>query len=414
VDGTLTHEVSARTRAGLQHPIPVSSLPYIGSGARPGNRVVGVQQTPVPSTVAVPPGEARSPFPGTGLVTSFPAESGHGRVALELDRLGLLESLVFFKTRPKDSEAGFRRVVKPRFNPAGSAVFASLYVRSIWSRDIRRYSWAHLCSPHFFHLVHDNPNLTGIVHDVGYLDSRKLSRSPVGYRFLFAKEMALASKLRGVVSVSAITRDRLERINPEVRPMVIHNWTGGEFRFREKITARRLLGLPEEPTLILSVGLDVPRKNLDLLPRLLRRLGPGYLVLRIGPSARIAPAFPPQTLLAFPSVPGDLYPIFFNAADLLVYPSLDEGFGVPLIEAINSSTPVVASDIPIFREVMRRTDCLVPLDDLAGWVELCRAAARIGPDRRREGRLFPELGNYYRPERALRQYLDFFHQAGLS
>lgn len=41
----------------------------------------------------------------------------------------------------------------------------------------------------------------------------------------------------------------------------------------------------------------------------------------------------------------------YNAADAFVFPSLQEGFGIPLIEAMRCGTPVIASDIPVFREI---------------------------------------------------------------
>ncbi|HWH98053.1 MAG TPA: glycosyltransferase, partial [Pseudolysinimonas sp.] len=41
----------------------------------------------------------------------------------------------------------------------------------------------------------------------------------------------------------------------------------------------------------------------------------------------------------------------YTAARLFVFPSLDEGFGIPLVEAMSVGTPVVVSDIPIFREI---------------------------------------------------------------
>ena len=44
-------------------------------------------------------------------------------------------------------------------------------------------------------------------------------------------------------------------------------------------------------------------------------------------------------------------PDFYKAADVIAFPSLLEGFGLPLAEAMAAGTPVVASDIPIFREV---------------------------------------------------------------
>lgn len=41
---------------------------------------------------------------------------------------------------------------------------------------------------------------------------------------------------------------------------------------------------------------------------------------------------------------------FYQRASLLVMPSLYEGFGMPVLEALSSKTPVVASDIPVLRE----------------------------------------------------------------
>ena len=42
---------------------------------------------------------------------------------------------------------------------------------------------------------------------------------------------------------------------------------------------------------------------------------------------------------------------FFSNALLYVFPSIDEGFGIPLIEALKLKVPVICSDIPIFREI---------------------------------------------------------------
>lgn len=43
-------------------------------------------------------------------------------------------------------------------------------------------------------------------------------------------------------------------------------------------------------------------------------------------------------------------PAFYQKASLLVVPSVYEGFGMPILEAMASNTPVVASDIPVLRE----------------------------------------------------------------
>lgn len=41
----------------------------------------------------------------------------------------------------------------------------------------------------------------------------------------------------------------------------------------------------------------------------------------------------------------------YQQARALVFPSLDEGFGIPLLEAMSTGTPVLASDLPVHREV---------------------------------------------------------------
>lgn len=54
-------------------------------------------------------------------------------------------------------------------------------------------------------------------------------------------------------------------------------------------------------------------------------------------------------------------------AHALLFPSLVEGYGLPLVEALRSATPVIASDLPVFREIGGDVpDYLDPLDE-ASW-----------------------------------------------
>ncbi|MCI0413127.1 glycosyltransferase family 4 protein [bacterium] len=62
-------------------------------------------------------------------------------------------------------------------------------------------------------------------------------------------------------------------------------------------------------------------------------------------------------------VPEEDLPVLYRAADLFIYTSEYEGFGLPPLEAMASGTPVVASDIPIFREILADAALLVnPVD----------------------------------------------------
>jgi glycosyltransferase involved in cell wall biosynthesis len=58
--------------------------------------------------------------------------------------------------------------------------------------------------------------------------------------------------------------------------------------------------------------------------------------------------------------------ILANARALL-FPSFAEGYGIPLVEALAAGVPVIASDLPVFREIGQGVPELLPPDDLDAW-----------------------------------------------
>ena len=59
----------------------------------------------------------------------------------------------------------------------------------------------------------------------------------------------------------------------------------------------------------------------------------------------------------------------YAGASLFAFPSLHEGFGLPVLEAMVQGTPVICSDIPALREVGGEAACLVPARDVGRWTE---------------------------------------------
>lgn len=54
-------------------------------------------------------------------------------------------------------------------------------------------------------------------------------------------------------------------------------------------------------------------------------------------------------------------------ARALLFPSHAEGYGIPLAEALAAGLPVIAGDLPVFREIGQGVPELLPLNDIAAW-----------------------------------------------
>jgi glycosyltransferase involved in cell wall biosynthesis len=72
---------------------------------------------------------------------------------------------------------------------------------------------------------------------------------------------------------------------------------------------------------------------------------------------------------------------WMKGAAALLMPTLAEGFGLPLVEALQMGTPVIASDLPSFREMGQGIPSLINPDDRLAWIRLVERFATNGPDR---------------------------------
>jgi glycosyltransferase involved in cell wall biosynthesis len=143
------------------------------------------------------------------------------------------------------------------------------------------------------------------------------------------------------------------------------------------------LGLPER--YVLAVGTLEPRKGLERLIRAMAHpdavdlplviAGPdGWGGVDVAALAAEAGLNPDRLhVLGYLSDP-DLA-VALNRATVFVYPSLAEGFGLPVLEAMKLGTPVVHTDVPALLEVAADASVVVSLEDDATFVE--RLAAEI-------------------------------------
>ncbi len=106
---------------------------------------------------------------------------------------------------------------------------------------------------------------------------------------------------------------------------------------------------------LVYMGSYMPYKNVAMLARALHQL-PGYvlhLMSRASESERSAleAVAPPGSLVFHDGASDEEYRRVLGEATALVTASREEGFGIPLVEAMALGTPVAVSDIAIFREI---------------------------------------------------------------
>jgi glycosyltransferase involved in cell wall biosynthesis len=136
-------------------------------------------------------------------------------------------------------------------------------------------------------------------------------------------------------------------------------------------------GLPERPFL-LHVGSHIPRKRIDVLLDVFAAVGkrlPGLGLVQVGPPwpPRYAGQVERLGLEAgvrkFAALTrGQLAELYRRAAAVLV-PSEAEGFGLPVVEALACGATVVASDIPVLREVGGDAVVFRPVADVPAWAD---------------------------------------------
>jgi glycosyltransferase involved in cell wall biosynthesis len=144
---------------------------------------------------------------------------------------------------------------------------------------------------------------------------------------------------------------------------------------RQLDEARGHLGVGAAP-FILAVGVLEPRKNLNRLMdaftilksrehapdlKLVLAGGQGWLV--DGILAHHAESRAREDILLPGFVPDHLLPAIYSAASVFAFPSLYEGFGLPILEAMACGTPVVASRASCLPEVAEGASVLIDPND---------------------------------------------------
>ncbi|PPF18696.1 hypothetical protein C5B92_05775 [Rathayibacter sp. AY1A4] len=355
---------SAVRRRALMGPSPRCGDPRAGTRGRPGQESVrysrDIHENPFPD---------RGRMPGTG------SHRGSLRVLLDgnwwirgpISNREVMREITFSWARlfPEDSLviavpltgvetarrelAGLARVVPTRLRPQGISAVLELALLSLRLRpDIT--------------LAHNFTPLTGrsavFIQDFLFLTNPEwFTRKERAYFSL----MPLSVRRADVVIASSVAESRrIVRTSAATSAVPVGLGLNRAFAAAEPVAPAGVDGLDG---FLLAVGRLNARKNLATTIEAALASGvlsPSFPLLVVGEASGVRTEFPPAVRAALDDgsvrllgriETEELRWLYENAA-LFLFLTLDEGFGLPTLEALACRTPILASDIPVFREIL--------------------------------------------------------------
>lgn len=211
--------------------------------------------------------------------------------------------------------------------------------------------------------VPDNVKTVVTVHDLIFLRYPEFY-NPIDVKIYTTKVNQACRNADRIIAISEQTSNDVQeflKISPKKIDVVFqgcHPIFKQTFNEQERRTILSAYNIPDE--YILNVGTIEERKNAVLIVKALARL-PESLRLPLvivgketkykDEVVRVAKALKVDKLIQFVHNVGFHHlPAIYQGASVFVYPSLFEGFGIPLIEAIESKVPVITSKESCFSE----------------------------------------------------------------
>lgn len=217
----------------------------------------------------------------------------------------------------------------------------------------------------FFIIPNNKPKVVVTVHDVAFLlfpDHFTFIRRNL-LRYNTKRAVTHADSI--IVPSQATKRDLVRFYNvPEDRVHVIYHGVSRELLDKGKKNDPRVIGLSRKCPYVLYVGSIQPRKNIvrlvqsfDLLKKtgkfdeykLIICGGKGWLYEKIYAEINTSPYR--EDVILVGDANNDLLASLYASATLFVMPSLYEGFGLPVVEAMSFGLPVVCADNSSLSEI---------------------------------------------------------------
>jgi glycosyltransferase involved in cell wall biosynthesis len=278
------------------------------------------------------------------------------------------------------------------------------YRRSLKHRA-KEFDLFHLVDHSYSQLIHNLPAGRSVVtcHDLDtfrcVLEPERQPR-PRWFRAMTGRILSGFRKAAHVIADSEATQSEIIRfgLHPPDRITVIFNGVHPSCSPQPDPVAdselSRLLPIESQDGIwLLSVGSSIPRKRLDVLLRVFAEVRKQISNVRL---LRIGEAMTPEqrklarelgvdsALIELGFLGREVLAAAYRRADVLLQTSEAEGFGLPPVEAMACGCRVIASDLPVLREIGGAAATYCAVGDIAGWTGATVAALQR-PGKREAG-----------------------------
>jgi glycosyltransferase involved in cell wall biosynthesis len=233
------------------------------------------------------------------------------------------------------------------------------------------------------------------IHDCTFFDHPEWHlRSKAAF---FRRAIRRAARRAGaIICVSQVTEDRLRAWCDVRAPVVVapHGVDHGRFTPREPAAGSdravlAALGVPVDRPLVAFVGTLEPRKGVVPLIAAFDQVARAHsdAVLVLGGQTgwgmaeterALAAARHPERIVRTGYLPDEAVPALLRQAAVVAYPALEEGFGLPALEALACGAPLVTTEGTAMAEMAGDAALLVPPGDVADLAGAIDRALREG------------------------------------
>ena len=189
------------------------------------------------------------------------------------------------------------------------------------------------------------------IHDLSFLYNRSWFSKAYYWWYKLMTPLAVRTS-KSIITVSQFSKQEILRFYPfvqEEKVNVIYCGIDNDRFYRQEDTA------PADSHYVLAVSSLDPRKNFPMLIRAFKGIKDSELYI-VGKynhvfSQQTDSGAESENIRFLGRVSDEELLTLYNQAECLIFPSIYEGFGLPLLEAMACGCPVLASDIPVFKEI---------------------------------------------------------------